>query len=132
MVQYVEVPGDAVALDVRIAAEKGVEFAKTQLGLPDVRIRWFDFPLPGAERAWFSVPEPVFGTTNPEQLDHIRLWAKQGPPKAGETAAHESFHIWCALDRQAKGSPTVPCGDPDEEERAGAFGRLYRNKAESS
>jgi hypothetical protein len=125
MAQYVEVPGDTVAPDVRIAAEKGVEFAKKQLGLPDIGIRWFDFAPPEATMAWFSSSKPIFGTTNQEQLDHIRLWAKQGPPKAGETAAHESFHISSALDRRAKGLPMLFNDDPVENAGAVAFTQRY-------
>ena len=131
MVQYVEVQGDTVPTDVRIAADEGVEFAKRHLKLPDIAIRWFDSPPADAMSAWFQRPEPIVGAINQEQLDHIRIHSRLGPPKAGETAAHESFHLSCALNRQAKNLPMRPDDEPDEEVRAAAFGRRYLDELES-
>ena len=125
MAQYVEVPADQVSRDVRIAAEKAVDYAKEELGLSDLEIKWFDFAPPEAAKAWFGRPRPIFGTINGEELDHIRLWARQGPPKAGETAAHELFHIWSARDRRAKGMPIASDDDPEERAGAAAFGQRY-------
>lgn len=130
MFYYVEVQVDGVPSDVRIAAEQGLDFAIQHLNLPDIAIRWFE-PVPReAKSAWFRSEHWIVGTVNLKELDHIRINARLVPFKAAETAAHEGYHIWSALDHQAKGQPMPEDDDPDEHAAAVEFAKRYLDGAQ--
>jgi hypothetical protein len=129
-----EVPVDAVRPAVRAEAERMLGHVGRDLGLPNIRIRWFRFVDGWADTTTWppyddhgfyrlqdgATPRSLRGRVHPF-LEPDVIWVRATLPVAsiGETVAHEARHLW---QYHVAGWPVPGLGeDSDGTEEADAF-----------
>lgn len=121
---YREVPADRVPSEQRAVARTALGFARADLGLGTLRVRWFeagraldmDDALAGLD--WFDTDSPVRGLVRTARPDEI--WVRVGQPlhRLAETVLHESLHSW---QTSQVGAPLGGIEHAGREEMARAY-----------
>lgn len=132
---YREVPPERVDPAERRAAAGAVSFARLELELPELRVRWFeqaaglDFADCLAGLDWFEHHHAIGGLVLSGRPRELWLLIGRGPEQTARTALHEVMH---AFQLHVMGAPGITdAEDAEWEQQARRYARDAAGIAET-
>lgn len=100
--RYAIIPAKYVDHNTQVAAHRALAFARKDLRLPDIQIKWFvhDYQAKGFPEAeyfdtaeYFGDNRPILGMYDPHEPTQIQIMAMQLDENIQKAVLHEVFHV---------------------------------------